>query len=613
MFVEVCKNNGIDYLRLVNGVRVDGKDGKKTIRKKVLLNIGPLSKFDDGKPDYIQRLKDSFKNGNPLISSLIPFVEENNIHESYSFKIEKGDPFCFGESKLFSHILLERILEELGLITLFSSYKGFTNIKFDLLGFFRLLIYGRILDPASKIKTTYQNDNYYDPIIKNDFYRFNIYDTLDFIYDFKKQIITRVNSNLIRINERKTSIIYYDVTNFFFEIEHADEDIADENGKIKKGLRKFGVSKENRDLPIVQLGLFMDENGYPISIEIFPGNTLDHLTVKKAINNNLDGLINSRFIFIADRGICTFDNMIELVNRNKAYIVSRSIKKSDVNVKKWILEQNDYINLNSTFKYKSKVFSHTYKDESGEKKTLRYKSVVYWSEKFYKKELGEYESFFNFLETYKENPSSFRISKAMSKNISQFLKDEVELKDTGEIIDSSKIEVFIDFDKVNKFKELFGYYQIITSELDMDDIEIINKYSELTQIENQFRVMKSNLFGRPINVRTPEHIEAHFIICLIALVILRLIQRKIIEKNLGNKTRRDGSLLKWEIGLSCERIQAALNKWCLDKLPDDYFRFLNISDDDLSIILKAFDIKLEKKLYKRAELKQIKKGIKISS
>ena len=601
MFVEVCKNNGIDYLRLVNGIRVDGKNGNKTVRKKVILNIGPLSKFDDGKPNYVKRLKESFKNGNPLIDSLLPFVDNNSITETYSFSIQKGDPFCFGETKLYSHVLLEKLLDELGVISLFASYKGFTKIEFDLVGFFRLLTYGRILNPTSKINTTKQNNDYYDPIIKNNFYKYNVYDTLDFIYEHKKQIVSRINKHLIDLNERKNEIVYYDVTNFFFETENIDDDI-----------KQYGVCKEERKLPIVQMGLFMDENGYPISIEIFPGNTLDHLTVKQALNNNIDDLINSKFIFIADRGICSFDNMLELVKKNKSYIVSKSIKKSNKEVKDWILNQDDYIDVNKSYKYKSKVFSHTYKDEAGTKQTLRYKSVVYWSEKFYKKEAGEYESFFEFLNNFKDNPSSFRFSKAMSKNIKQFLKDTVTNKETGEIIEAKNVEALIDFDKVEKFKEFFGYYQIITSELDMDDLEIIKKYGGLTQIENQFRVMKSSLETRPIYVRNKEHIEAHLIICLISLVIIRLIQRKIISKDLGNKTKKDGNPLKWEIGLSSDRIQKALNKWTVEKLPDDYFRFSNINDEDLSLILKAFDLEIEKKLYKRAELKQIKKSIKLS-
>ena len=171
MFVECVKNNGIEYLRLVTGKRVTDESGKKTIRKKIELNIGPLSRYDDGKPDYVQRLKDSFKNGEPLIESLKPFVstEESN-KEIYNVRLTKGDPNCIGHPKLYSHILIERILEELGLISLVSSYKAQTKIEFDIAGFFRLLIYGRLLKPESKISTSRQNNLYYDPIVNSDLF-----------------------------------------------------------------------------------------------------------------------------------------------------------------------------------------------------------------------------------------------------------------------------------------------------------------------------------------------------------------------------------------------------------------------------------------------------------
>ena len=172
-----------------------------------------------------------------------------------------------------------------------------------------------MLSPASKFSTVKQNDDYYDKIVK-EVYPYNIYDTLNFIYNFKRQIINRINTNLINKANRKNNFIFYDVTNFFFEIEENDEDI-EENGEVIKGIRKRGVSKEFRPQPIVQMGLFMDEEGMPISIEIFPGNTLDHLTVNTALTKNIDNVINSRYIFVGDRGICNYKTICHLIDRNK--------------------------------------------------------------------------------------------------------------------------------------------------------------------------------------------------------------------------------------------------------------------------------------------------------
>ena len=166
--------------------------------------------------------------------------------------------------------LIERILEEIGIRNLFASYKGFSKIQYDVYGFAKLLIVGRLLNPASKSSTINQNDNYYLPILDN-FNPDNVYDTLDFIFKNKDKIIRRINTNLVKKANRSPKIIYYDVTNFYFEIEHPDDDILDGNNNIiQKGIRKNGVCKEERKLPVVQMGLFMDDNGIPISIESFP-------------------------------------------------------------------------------------------------------------------------------------------------------------------------------------------------------------------------------------------------------------------------------------------------------------------------------------------------------
>jgi transposase len=615
MFIECVKNNGTKYLRLATGQRITDSNGVRTIRKKVEFNIGPLSKYDDGKPDYLKRLRDSFKNGNPLIESLLPFTNVTDpAKEKYSFALSEGDPFCVGHPKLYSHILIERILEELGLISAIASYKTQTKIEYDIVGFLRLLIYGRILKPESKIATSRQNDLYYDSIVDSgSFYEYNIYDSLNFVYEYKKQIINRINTKLIEKQERNTDVIFYDVTNFFFETESADEDITDDDDTIiEKGIRKFGVSKENRNQPIVQMGLFMDQNGYPISIEIFPGNTLDHLTVHKALSNNIDNVINSRYIFIADRGICNFDNAIHLESLNKGYIMSKSIKKSDKQEKEWILNQNDYIELNPTFKYKSKVITKKIILTTGEKRTITYKSTVYWSKKFYDRELYENKSFLDFIERLQSSPTSFKVYKNYSRTLKKFLKKDLENVDTGEIIDSTKLKALLDMDKVNAYKELFGYYQIITSELTMDDLEVINKYHGLTQIENQFRIMKSDLETRPMFVRRREHIEAHLIICMISLIVLRVIQKRILDsKVMKPEKKKNGEALSWEVGLSSLRIQEALNSWTVDKLPDDLFRFNNLDNNDLKLILKAYSIDIPTKLFRRLELKHIKRNIKI--
>jgi len=608
MYIEKVKNNGKDYLRLVSNKRIINSKGIKTSTKIVEYNIGPLSKFDDGNPNYIDRLKESFKNGNPIIDELIPFVSKNTIPiKKYNLTFSEMDDFCIGNPKLFSHVLIERILEEIGIVSFVRRYKQFLNSNYDILGFIRLLIYGRVLNPASKIKTAKQNNDYYDPIISN-IYEYNIYDTLDFIYKYRNNITKKINSKMIEKFNRKANLVFYDVTNFYFEIDSPDSDNSLADGTIlEKGIRKKGVCKEERSLPIVQMGMFMDENGFPISIEMFPGNTLDHLTVKDSLINQIDTLNYSRFIFVGDRGMCNYINLLHLLHKGNGYVISKSIAKSTKEEKTWILKQDDYTIVSENFKYKSRIITKTIKDENNKKVQTTEKEVIYWSKSYYEKQKYENKSFLEFIEKLKNNPESFRISKTQVSSLKKFIKKEFINELTGEVIDSNKLKAIIDEEKINAFVDYFGYYKLITSELDMNDSDVIDTYHGLSQIEDQFRIMKSTLNTRPINVWTKEHIQAHLLICMIALIIIRIIQYKIKNSNdfIPNLE------LNWESGLSSERIVNALNKWTVDRLPEDYYRFNSLKDEDLSIILKAFNINIPKKLYRRSDLKDIKMNIQI--
>lgn len=594
MFVETFPNNGKNYLRLVESRYVLKSNGVKSCKKVTILNIGPLDKFDDGKPDYVKRLKDSFKNGNPLIPALMPYVDNKPVLEKYNLSFKEGDPNCLGHNKIYSNALIERILEELGIGAFVSRYKQLTHYEFDVMGFMRLLIYGRILNPASKIATLDQKDDYYTSILKSD-YKYNVYDTLSFLYERRNNLINWINSRLISKFKRTTNVIYYDVTNFFFEIEEPDED---------DGLRKMGVSKENRKQPIVQMGLFMDEEGVPISIETFPGNTLDHLTMQKALKHTIENLNLNRFIFVGDRGMYRGDNTYYLTDHNNGYVISKSIEKTSREEKDWIFNQEDYISLNKDFKYKSHIIKRKVK-VGDSTKDITEKVVVYWSKKFYDKQMNENKSFLEFIDKLEKEPNNFRISKSMSSSVKKFLKADLENTKTGEVLNSKDLKGFIDMDKINKFKESFGYYQIVTSELDMPDQKVIETYHGLSHIEDQFRVMKSDLETRPIFVNTPEHINAHLLICLISLIVIRIIQNKIVSYlNLDNDKN-------WNMGLSGHRIQTALNKWTVSELGDGLYRFNDIDNKDLKLILDSFDIQIPSKLYKKSDLDALKVSIKI--
>ena len=603
MFVEQFKNNGVPYLRLVQSYRVEDSQGRKVSRKKTILNIGPLSRFDDGEPDFVQRLKDSYKEGKPIIDLLLPYIEEP-VAKKHVITFEDGDMACIGTPKLVSQILLDRLFVQLGLDKLCATLKHSLGLSYDLTGFIRLLIFGRILQPASKWETAQQNAQYFAPLADTT-YPYHIYDALDVLAEYKEQFIHRMHSSICKTVGRSSTHIYYDVTNFFFEIEKPDpnEDIGD---GVQKGLRQKGVSKENRKEPIVQMGMFLDDNGIPITIETFPGNTLDQATLRPALKKSMGKLETERFVLVADRGLHSFYNLCHLVSDGQGYIVSKSIRKTPKAERQWIMMQEDYIAKGNSFKFKSRIVTRRVKDENGVVMELKEKVIVYWSERFYMREYNEHKSFLDFLERLRQNPASFRITAIQSNKLKKFFKREFVHKDTGEIIESGKLLGMLDEEKIEELTAFMGYYQIVTSEIDMPDEDVIEAYHGLTQIEDQFREMKGTLNTRPVYVSTKEHIQAHFLVCLIALTMLRLIQKKILS---SSQIEKSGCI--WSYGMSGKRVQTALQKWQIDKLPGDIYRFNNTTDDDLKRILSAFSINIMPKLYTRGDLRKIKTEIKL--
>lgn len=605
MHIEKYKSNGKFYLRLVNNKRIVDARGRNVSRKQLVLSLGAYEKYDDGMPDYLERLRQSFRDGTPLIPELLPYVGEKPL-QKYTITFHEGDANCLGSPKCVAPCVLDPVFSALGMDEFFASVKHSSKIQYDLQGIVRLLTYGRILNPASKIATMRQNEDYYQPLVKssnND----NVYDALDVIYANRQKIIQRMNTCISRGICRNTGTVFYDVTNFFFEVDEPDDDEVSEDGNVvEKGLRKMGVSKENRNQPIVQMGLFLDDNGIPISIEMFPGNTLDHQTLRTAMHNTVDTLHLDRFILIADRGMYNGTNMSHVLNQGDGYIISKSIRKSTKSERKWILEQDDYTHQTPEFRYKSRIVERSVKAEDGTKQKIREKVVVYWSKSFYDRERHENQSFLSFIEKLKANPSGFRVTTAQSRNLRKFLRKDLVNAETGEVFDGNKLLSMIDDEKLTEFNDLMGYYQIVSSELEMPNLEIIEKYHGLTRIEDQFREMKGTLETRPIYVNTPEHIYAHLMICFIALTMMRIIQHKITAKQQTSDADID-----WTYGLPGKRLVNALNHWQVDELPGDYYRMLGANSEDLRLVLDALNVTIPNKLFSRGDLRAMKSSVQV--
>ena len=247
--------------------------------------------------------------------------------------------------------------------------------------------------------------------------------------------------------------------------------------------------------------------------------------------------------------------------------------------------------------------------QCGEKRTVTENVIVYWSRNFYERDSHENARFLDTLEKILKNPKGFRVTDMQARQMRQFFRGDILNSETGEVIEASKLRALLDKKKLEEFKSHFGFYQIITSEINMPVPEVIEKYHGLTRIEDQFRVMKGDLETRPVYVRTREHIEAHLLICLIALTMIRMIQCKICHSGLVPKS---DDITLWSMGLPAYRIQKALNKWKVEHLADDLYRFTDLDDPDLKLILDSFDIKIPAKLFRKTDLKSQIKNINVT-
>ena len=618
MHIECTKNSGIPYLRIVEG-KYTNENGKVKIKKKVLKNLGALSKFDDGKPDFLKRFREQFKNGE------LDFCKEFNIElkekkEKVLLEFTKDD-FTLNPKNI-GYLFLNQIYNELGIDTLLNRIKSDSKIEYDLNGLTKLLVFERILDPQSKKRTFENKDKYLFPVTTCEDEK-TIYKVLDVLEKNNKKIQNRMNTKIKNSSiGRATNLTYYDVTNYFFETMYGDDDIyelnenneivVDEEGKkviAKKGFRKKGVSKENSKGPIVQMGLFIDNNGIPVSHILFPGNTQDKTTFKNVLEKDVKEMDLEKIIVVADNGMNTQENKYLLVEKGNGYIVSKSVKKSWSKIRTWALDNEGYKKIENVageevFKYKSRIneIELTYKNEDGtkSKKIIKEKEVIYWSKKHYEKELHQNQKFIEYLESCKENPDKLKDKQRKSQ---EFIKTVDVDKETGEIIHPEKVVVFLD-EKLKKYKETLGYYSIVTSEVEQDDKEIINKYHGLSRIEDSFRIIKSDLEGRPIYVWTEEHIKAHFLICFISLTIIRIIQYRVLKSENKSTFNVDG----WEQGITAAKIKEALNDFQVDKLPEDYFKISKISTE-IKSILKSFNIQFQFESYNLKEIKDFRKLI----
>ena len=537
-YIKTTTNKeGRTHVYLVEGYRKDGK-----VKQRIIHKYGLLDELEAVEPGILERLKKEAKAG--LLNS------NQTIQVTYDLLEPMNEP-----DKSYGWMVLDNLFEELKLHDFMKKVK--TKSNYDLSTALKLLVFQRILNPNSKLATVAsQADLFGDwDINLNAIYRY-----LDKLAEIKNDIQLHLHQEISRLTNREGRLVFYDVTNYYFETDIPDEEEISEDGEvIRVGLRRRGPSKEHRPKPIVQLGLFMDTNGIPISYKLFRGNQTDPVTYLPAVEEIKKQFGIERIIVVADKAMNSKTNVSAMFEQGDGWLFSqkhRGKRGAPKDIQEQILNPEDWhFNQTETFAKKSYIRSR----KLGTRKNapvVEEKVVITWSKKYADRERIRREGALEYASKL-TNAELFR--QTSKKGGKKYLDLSYLDKETGELKPFSPI-IKIDKDQVEFDAQFDGINVLVTSEINMSDEAILDSYKQLSKIEDCFRVTKTEIESRPVYVWTEKHIQAHFLTCFIALILIRLLQYK----------------TNWV--MSPARMINALNSAKATHLQDDYYRLQENSD-----------------------------------
>ena len=376
------------------------------------------------------------------------------------------------------YLFLQKIFYNLGMDRICASIQKNADFSFNLSDILQKLCYGRILDPRSKVGTFEFSKKL---LQQPDFDLHQMYRALDVLADNFDDIQAKLYQNTLKLGKRKTGIIYYDCTNFFFEMEEAEPDT----------LCQYGKSKENRPLPIVQMGLFIDREGIPISMCIDPGNTNEQITMQPLEKKMLQDFGMSEFVVCTDAGLSSNKNKRYNAIQGRSYITTQSLKKLKADLQQTALAPDGWYQMGAKAKYRkynlNELNEETYKD------AVFYKELPIDNKDFDERLIVTYSiKYRNYLRKIREK----------------------QIQD-------------IDYEYIRQEERFDGFYAISTNLADEEPSEIANANHQRWQIEQCFRIMKSEFKSRPVYVRTDARIKAHFLTCFLSLVLYKYLAKRL--------------------------------------------------------------------------------------
>lgn len=594
-------------------IQVGIRNGKKVTTKNVE-RIGKHSELLKITDDPLEYAKQRVKEYNENIKNS---KVEYNITVNFDDKvINQGNTVSKSTCKNTGYFYLKELYSSLGISDFFDKVCSGRKIAFNPNMINMVLTFSRILDPGSKMHTLKNLTGFYGDF---DFSHQDILRFMDILEENYDEYLSHLFESSNKVIKRNTNVCYFDCTNFYFEKESEDEDVYDEiTGELIKGLLKYGVSKEHRPNPIVQMGLFMDADGIPLSMCINPGSDNESLCAVPAEKKMLKMFENKDIIYCSDAGLGYNDTRLFNDFGGRKFVVTQSIKKLNSILKQAVFNDYDYRfsqdgkpasletmkTFDRTLKENRKYYDgYIYKSIPVDKlvdlglfevkqykngKTKKVKSKGNLKQRIivtYSRKMDEYQKTVRNrqIERAKKilanmDPDNF---KKGPNDVTRFIKSDKEKKNY--YLDEARIEEEAKYD---------GFYAVATNIFDMKETEVLDIQSRRYKIEDCFRVLKTNFSSRPVYHHKESRIKAHFLICYTALLIYRLLEVKLDR----NKTH-----------FTTEQIIETLQNMNVVNCSDMYYQACYTGSDVLDSLEQLFDLKLSRKYYQPKTLNKFKK------
>lgn len=620
MFVQTAPKNkdGRVLMYYAESYRENGKVKQRTIER-----IGFVDEFTHLYDDPIahfkkiakEKTKDMQEGIKPITvilepEAILPFNEETCAYD------------CV---KNIGYAAISQIFHLLGINQFIDDRRKYLECKYNLTNVMKLLVFERILVPDSKRATWLNKGQYFD---KMDFSLNDIYHALSIYPDWREDLLQQLHRKMVELYDRDSTLLFYDVTNYYFEIDNEDD------------FRKNGMAKDNKKTPIVQMGLFMDGMGFPVTYDLFEGNTNDCSTFVTMSEKARALLKMDHIIYVADKAMMSGENVAEVITKKNGYIFSKSVRGATQKLKNITRDPAGYLKFDcngreiapydttTSVAFMYKVFDEvkdTYvKDSEGHRKSVRgvgHYQIIYWSAKYAERAKVDRQKAIEKAEVASHTKSKEVIDNNYGKN--KYLKTQIYDKQTEKQLKEYNAKVVFDFEKLEEDVSLDGYYIIETNvtglrarldakgretdELEpsfnkksrwlkeegmlqlnkvVTPLDIIGMYRGLWKIEQTFRVTKSELEVRPVYVSRKDRINSHFLTCFIALLIVRILEHEV------------------EYEFSSEKIINSLRKANVAELNSTTFKTLYY-DKVLKALREKMGIDFGRNIYTRSAIRSM--------